>query len=77
LSPGSISSVPNGSTGESALARYKKIDLVVCTYNDPPFHEAYLAAATAGREKENILVGSDALPQAARLCQAWTHGGEF
>src|SRR5437867_5506149 len=47
---------------ESALARYPKID---CAYahNDPGAHGAYLAAKAAGRQKEMMFVGIDALPQ--------------
>ncbi|MBN1442518.1 MAG: substrate-binding domain-containing protein [Planctomycetes bacterium] len=47
---------------ESALARHAKIDLVYA-HNDPAAHGAYLAAKAAGREKEIIFVGIDALPQ--------------
>jgi ribose transport system substrate-binding protein len=47
---------------ESALARFDKIDLVYA-HNDPGAHGAYLAAKAAGREKEMIFVGIDALPQ--------------
>ncbi len=47
---------------ESALARYDKIDLVYA-HNDPGAHGAYLAAKAAGREKEMMFVGIDALPQ--------------
>jgi ribose transport system substrate-binding protein len=47
---------------ESALARYKKIDLVYA-HNDPAAHGAYLAAKAAGREREILFVGIDALPQ--------------
>ncbi len=46
---------------ESALARFKAIDLVYA-HNDPGAHGAYLAALAAGREKEIIFVGIDALP---------------
>lgn len=45
---------------ESALARFKTIDLVYA-HNDPGAHGAYLAARAAGREKEIIFVGIDAL----------------
>jgi len=47
---------------ESALARFGKIDAVYA-HNDPGAHGAYLAAKAAGREKEIIFVGIDALPQ--------------
>jgi ribose transport system substrate-binding protein len=47
---------------ESALARYQTIDLVYA-HNDPAAHGAYLAAKAAGRGKEILFVGIDALPQ--------------
>lgn len=47
---------------ESALARFNKIDCVYA-HNDPGAHGAYLAAKAAGREKEMMFVGIDALPQ--------------
>jgi ribose transport system substrate-binding protein len=47
---------------ESALARFDKIDLVYA-HNDPGAHGAYLAAKAAGREKNIMFVGIDALPQ--------------
>ena len=47
---------------ESALARFPQIDLVYA-HNDPGAHGAYLAAQAAGREKEILFVGIDALPQ--------------
>ena len=47
---------------ESALATNPKIDLVYA-HNDPGAHGAYLAAKAAGREKEMLFVGIDALPQ--------------
>jgi ribose transport system substrate-binding protein len=47
---------------ESALSRFPKIDCVYA-HNDPGAHGAYLAAKAAGREKEMIFVGIDALPQ--------------
>ncbi len=46
---------------ESALARFPKIDLVYA-HNDPGAHGAYMAAKAAGREKEILFVGIDALP---------------
>ena len=47
---------------ESALSRFPKIDCVYA-HNDPGAHGAYLAAQAAGREKEMLFVGIDALPQ--------------
>lgn len=47
---------------ESALARFPKIDAVYA-HNDPGAHGAYLAAKAAGREKEMLFIGIDALPQ--------------
>ena len=47
---------------ESALARFNKIDCVYA-HNDPGAHGAYLATKAAGREKEMLFVGIDALPQ--------------
>ncbi len=46
---------------ESALARFDQIDLVYA-HNDPGAHGAYLAARAAGREKQMLFVGIDALP---------------
>jgi len=46
---------------ESALARNPKIDLVY-GHNDPGAHGAYLAAKAAGREKDMLFIGIDALP---------------
>jgi ribose transport system substrate-binding protein len=46
---------------ESALARFDRIDCVYA-HNDPGAHGAYLAARAAGREKEMLFVGIDALP---------------
>ena len=46
---------------ESALARFDKIDLVYA-HNDPGAHGAWLAAKAAGREKNILFVGIDALP---------------
>jgi len=51
---------------ESALARYKEIDLVYA-HNDPAAHGAYLAAKAVGREKEMKFVGVDALPQEGQM----------
>ncbi len=47
---------------ESALSRFSRIDCVYA-HNDPGAHGAYLAAKAAGREKEMMFVGIDALPQ--------------
>jgi ribose transport system substrate-binding protein len=47
---------------ESALARFPKIDLVY-SHSDPGAHGAYLAAKAAGREKDIIFIGIDALQQ--------------
>ena len=46
---------------ESALARFDRIDLVYA-HNDPGAHGAWLAARAAGREKDIMFVGIDALP---------------
>ena len=46
---------------ESALAAKKAIDLVYA-HNDPGAHGAYLAAKSAGREKQMKFIGIDALP---------------
>jgi ribose transport system substrate-binding protein len=51
---------------ESALARFEEIDLVYA-HNDPAAHGAYLAARAAGREKEMMFVGIDALPHEGRM----------
>lgn len=51
---------------ESALARFKKIDLVYA-HNDPGAHGAYLAAKAAGKENEIIFVGIDGLPQEGQI----------
>ncbi|MDH7513604.1 MAG: substrate-binding domain-containing protein [Clostridiales bacterium] len=51
---------------ESALARFKAIDLVYA-HNDPGAHGAYLAALASGREKEIIFVGIDALPHEGQV----------
>jgi len=47
---------------ETALAKFEKIDAVFA-HNDPGAHGAYLAAKAAGREKQMLFVGIDALPQ--------------
>ena len=46
---------------ESALDRFDEIDAVYA-HNDPGAHGAYLAAKAAGREKDILFVGIDALP---------------
>jgi len=51
---------------ESALARFEQIDLVYA-HNDPGAHGAYLAAKAAGREKDIIFVGIDALPHEGQV----------
>ena len=51
---------------ESALARFDHIDAVYA-HNDPGAHGAWLAARAAGREKEMIFIGIDALPQEGRV----------
>jgi ribose transport system substrate-binding protein len=51
---------------ESALARFDEIDLVYA-HNDPGAHGAYLAARAAGREKDIIFVGIDALPHEGQI----------
>jgi ribose transport system substrate-binding protein len=51
---------------ESALARFQSIDLVY-GHNDPGAHGAYLAALAAGREKNIIFVGIDALPHEGQV----------
>lgn len=51
---------------ESALARFPKIGLVYA-HNDPGAHGAYLAAKAAGREKDIIFVGIDALPHEGQI----------
>jgi ribose transport system substrate-binding protein len=56
---------------ESALARFKQIDLVYA-HNDPGAHGAYLAAKAAERDKEIKFIGIDGLPQEG---QAYVHQG--
>jgi ribose transport system substrate-binding protein len=51
---------------ESALARFKNIDLVYA-HNDPGAHGAYLAARASGREKDIKFVGIDALPHEGQV----------
>jgi ribose transport system substrate-binding protein len=47
---------------DSALSRFDDIKAVYA-HNDPGAHGAYLAAKAAGREKDILFVGIDALPQ--------------
>jgi len=47
---------------DSALAAQRSIQLVYA-HNDPGAHGAFLAAKSAGREKEMKFLGIDALPQ--------------
>ncbi|HEX3602067.1 MAG TPA: substrate-binding domain-containing protein [Lacipirellulaceae bacterium] len=47
---------------DSALSRFDDIK-VVYAHNDPGAHGAYLAAKAAGREKDILFIGIDALPQ--------------
>lgn len=51
---------------ESALARFDQIDLVYA-HNDPGAHGAFLAAKAAGREKDIIFIGIDALPHEGQI----------
>jgi ribose transport system substrate-binding protein len=51
---------------ESALARFKNIDLVYA-HNDPGAHGAYLAAKATNREKDILFVGIDALPHEGQV----------
>lgn len=51
---------------ESALARFKEIDLVYA-HNDPGAHGAYLAAKASDREKDIKFVGIDALPHEGQI----------
>jgi len=51
---------------ESALARFKDIDLVYA-HNDPGAHGAFLAAKAGGREKMITFVGIDGLPQEGQI----------
>ena len=51
---------------ESALSRLNHIDAVYA-HNDPGAHGAWLAAKAAGREKEMIFIGIDALPHEGRV----------
>ena len=51
---------------ESALARFKDIDLVYA-HNDPGAHGAYLAAKAVDRENDLLFVGIDALPHEGQI----------
>lgn len=51
---------------ESALARFKNIDLVYA-HNDPGAHGAYLAAKATNREKDIMFVGIDSLPHEGQV----------
>jgi len=51
---------------ESALARFKDIDLVYA-HNDPGAHGAWLAAKAVGRENDMLFVGIDGLPHEGRI----------
>lgn len=51
---------------ESALSRFDHIDLVYA-HNDPAAYGAYIAARAAGREKDILFVGIDALPQEGQV----------
>ncbi|MFH2040990.1 MAG: substrate-binding domain-containing protein [Acidobacteriota bacterium] len=51
---------------ESALARFKDIDLVYA-HNDPGAHGAYLAAKAVDRENDILFVGIDALPHEGQI----------
>jgi len=51
---------------ESALSRFKTIHAVYA-HNDPGAEGAYLAAQQAGREKDMIFVGIDALPKEGQM----------
>ena len=51
---------------ESALSVQPQIDLVFA-HNDPGAHGAYLAAQAAGRERDIIFVGIDALAQEGQV----------
>ena len=57
----------------TALRNNEKIDLVY-GHNDPMAYGAYLAAKDAGREKEMMFLGIDALPNEGVM---WVHNGEL
>ena len=58
---------------ETALRRYKQIDLVYA-HNDPMAFGAYLAAKDAGRDKEIKFVGIDAIPEEGCM---WVKRGQL
>ena len=57
----------------TALRNHEKIDLVY-GHNDPMAYGAYLAAKDAGREKDIMFLGIDALPNEG---VTWVHNGEL
>ena len=57
----------------TALRNNEKIDMVY-GHNDPMAYGAYLAAKDAGREKEMLFLGIDALPGEGVM---WVHNGEL
>jgi ribose transport system substrate-binding protein len=57
----------------TALRNNEKIDMVY-GHNDPMAYGAYLAAKDAGREKEMLFFGIDALPGEGVM---WVHNGEL
>jgi len=57
----------------TALRNNEKIDMVY-GHNDPMAYGAYLAAKDAGREKEMMFLGIDALPGEGVM---WVHNGEL
>ena len=57
----------------TALRNHEKIDMVY-GHNDPMAYGAYLAAKDAGREKEIMFLGVDALPNEG---VTWVHNGEL
>lgn len=57
----------------TALRNHEDIDLVY-GHNDPMAYGAYLAAKDAGREKDIIFMGIDALPGEG---VKWVHNGEL
>lgn len=58
---------------ETALKRYKKIDIVYA-HNDPMAYGAYRAAKHAGREKEIKFIGIDGIPEEGCM---WVKRGEL
>ena len=55
----------------TALRNFENIDLVY-GHNDPMAYGAYLAAKDAGREKEILFLGVDALPERGRASGSTT-----